>query len=99
MALNTRARAPPLTVALLLSTRETVAVETRARRATCSRVIRIRSSLLTVLAGAQVPGEKRHDEVLEADGHGAGMCARVDLESVGDSVAVQNLVELARINP
>src|ERR1035438_2591737 len=37
MALTTRARVDVLTTLALLSTRETVAVETLARRATCSR--------------------------------------------------------------
>src|ERR1039457_4448948 len=39
MALTTRARVAVLTTLALLSTRETVAVETLARRATCSRAM------------------------------------------------------------
>src|SRR6478672_7849467 len=57
MALITRARVEVLTTLALLSTRETVAVETLARRATCSRFMFItlykENSQLTGFTGEQ----------------------------------------------
>src|ERR1039457_4245999 len=54
MALTTRARVDVLTTLALFSSRETVAVDTLARRATCSRFMSLilykKSQVLTVLA-------------------------------------------------
>src|ERR1017187_2426342 len=54
MALTTRARVDVLTTLALFSTRETVAVDTLARRATCSRFMPLilykKSQVRTVLA-------------------------------------------------
>src|ERR1035438_5828254 len=54
MALTTRARVDVLTTLALFSTRETVAVDTLARRATCSRFMSLilyrKAQVLTVLA-------------------------------------------------
>src|ERR1035438_2741844 len=54
MAFITRPRAALLTTALLFSTRETVAGETDARRATCSRVIAIRNPAQSSLTSTAV---------------------------------------------
>src|SRR5580765_8454626 len=97
----TRTRRALPTPPLLFSTRETVAVDTRARCATCSWVIAICNParrLLTVLSGAQVLCEERHHVVLETDRDGAGVSAGIDLERIGNAVAVEDIVQLARIH-
>jgi hypothetical protein len=53
---------------------------------------------LTVLAGTQIPAEKRHDVVLKPNTHGAGVGARVDFERVDDAVGVENIMQLARVD-
>ena len=63
------------------------------------RLPAIRIRLLTVLAGAEVLCEERQDEILEANRDGAGMGAGVDLERIGDAVAVEDLVQFPRIGP
>src|ERR1035437_9402452 len=57
----------------------------------------IRIRLLTVLPRAQVLREERHYVVLETDRDGAGVSAGIDLESIGNAVAVEDVVQLARI--
>src|SRR4030095_1111956 len=100
-AFNTRTRRALPTPPLLFSTRETVAVDPPARCATCSWVMAIRNParrLLTVLAGAQIPGKERDHVVLETDRDGAGMSAGIDLEGIGNAVTVEDIVQLARIH-
>jgi len=63
------------------------------------RLPAIRIRLLTVLAGAEVLCEERQDEILEPNRDGAGVGAGVDLERIGNAVAVKDLVQFARIGP
>src|ERR1035441_8538650 len=48
------------------------------------------------LVDAQVLAEERQHMVLKALGHGAGVCAMVDLEGIGEPVGIENLMELDR---
>jgi len=52
------------------------------------------SDMLHAVRGAQVLTKERQYEVLETDGYGAGVRARINLECVGDAVAVEDLVQL-----
>src|SRR5664280_286643 len=59
---------------------------------------RCRYALAAAFLRAQVLAEERHDVVLEAVGHGAGVGAVIDLEAVGDAVARENVVKLAGVD-
>ena len=54
--------------------------------------------LVTAVAGTQILAEERHHVILEADRHGAGVGAGIDLEAVGDAVVVEDVVQLAGID-
>jgi hypothetical protein len=49
---------------------------------------RLQVNSMAALAGTQILAEERHDVVLEAVGDGASMSAGIDLECVGDTIAV-----------
>jgi hypothetical protein len=55
--------------------------------------------LTTPVSFAQVPAEKRQDMVLEAAGNGTGVCALINLKSIGDTVTVENLVQFRSTGP
>src|ERR1022692_5140138 len=46
--------------------------------------------------GAQILAEERQHMVLKSVGHGAGVCAMVDLEGIGEPVGLENLMKLDR---
>src|SRR5579863_8787264 len=50
-------------------------------------------------AGAEMLAEERQDVILKTVRYRAGMGAMIDLEGVGDSVCIENLVQLARASP
>src|ERR1035437_3586332 len=76
IALITRARVDVLTTLALFSTRETVAVETLARRATCSRFMS-----LTLYKISQVPHLPFHQSRDRKSGRIAGITATAPLRS------------------
>src|SRR5665213_793495 len=53
-----------------------------------------KTRLVTDLRGAQVLAEERHDVVLKAICYRARMCAAVNLEIIGDTVLIENVVQL-----
>jgi len=58
------------------------------------------SALLAAALGkAEIPAEERHHMVLEAIGYGADMRTRIDLETVCDSVFIEDFVQLRGIEP
>src|ERR1022692_3552394 len=58
--------------------------------------IRLPMTSPAVLIDAQILAEERHYMVLKAVGHGAGVCAMVDLKGIGEPVGLENLMELDR---
>src|ERR1035438_1477847 len=52
-----------------------------------------------VLRRTKVLTKEGHYVVLDAVGHSAGMGAVIDLEGVGDAVTVEDVVQLARVDP
>jgi hypothetical protein len=54
-------------------------------------------SLLAVFLEAEIFAEERHHVILEAICDGAGVCARVNLKAVHDSVVVEDIVQLGCI--
>ena len=55
--------------------------------------------LLAVRLKTEILAEERQHIVLEANRDRAGVRAGIDLESIRDSVAIQDVVELGRIEP
>ena len=53
--------------------------------------------LVAVGRGAEIFAEEWHDMVLETVGYGAGVGAVVDLEGVGETIFVEDIVELAGV--
>ena len=54
--------------------------------------------LTAALGKAEILAEERHHMVLEAIGYGADMRTRIDLETVCDSVVIQDFVQLRGID-
>ena len=64
----------------------------------CNPNLEIRK-LLTIGLEAEILAEKRHDVILETIGDRAGVGAGINLKSIGDPVLIQDVVELAGIDP
>ena len=55
-------------------------------------LVRAKSGLLAIRLKAQILAEERNHVVLEPVRNRAGMRARVDLEAVGDSVVIEDVM-------
>src|ERR1035441_2585947 len=53
--------------------------------------------LLAARLKTEILAEERHNVILKAVSHGAGVRARIDFEAVRDSVLVENIMQLAGI--